>query len=237
MSNSSLSIDTLINRCLIIAGKRNSGKTHLAKHLVKYFLNEFDKVFCISPSAAINKEWHKIIPNPDKTVLDEYNEKWVLDLIGQMSAANKGKNAHSKDQKHVLLILDDIVSSSFVGQHSNALKTLASRGRHVGITILVITQNICSTSPLLRNCADWYLLGRVNRGSMEIMREQFDIFGMKPNEWFAFINKNTTDYKFLVLSQLATKSDSPDEVFGTILVPTNSNGELVEGPKPVCEEK
>ena len=216
---SNLSIDTLVNRCVIIAGKRNSGKSEFAKYLVKTFIKDFDKVFVISPSAVINREWDSIVPNPERTIFGEYDEGWVLDLVKSMASANKGKTAHDATQKHVLLVLDDIVSSSFVGQHSQALKALASRGRHVGISIAVITQNICSTSPLLRNCADWYCVGRINRGSMEILRQQFDIFGMTPNAWYSFISKNTENYKFLVLSQLSTKTDSPNEVYGSFRVP------------------
>ena len=76
---SNLSIDTLINRCIIIAGKRNSGKSEFAKYLVKMFIKDFDKVFVISPSAQINREWDSIIPNPERTVFGEYDENWILD--------------------------------------------------------------------------------------------------------------------------------------------------------------
>ena len=71
----------LQNKSLVILAKRNSGKSHLMKNLLQYSvkINEFQKIFCISPTEKINKFYSDIIP--ENCIFDNYSEEWVLSLI------------------------------------------------------------------------------------------------------------------------------------------------------------
>ena len=82
---------TLQNKALIIIAKRNSGKSILIKYLVEDAIkhNEFNKIFVISSTNAVNHFYNDIIQT--NCIFEKYSDEWTNTLIDKMSEKNKDK--------------------------------------------------------------------------------------------------------------------------------------------------
>lgn len=78
---------------------------------------------------------------------------------------------------HVLLVLDDVVSEETI-RHSPRLNQLAVSGRHVFISVVILSQCVCgsgSVPPTIRNNSDYVMIVKNPRSSSErkLLREQY----------------------------------------------------------------
>ena len=148
----------LKSKAITIIAKRNSGKSYLLKNLLKYSIKikEFNKIYCISPTEKINKFYSDIIP--ENCIFDSYSSEWVLSLIEKMSKINEGKTQQSQNPINCLLILDDCTTDVNMHQEK-AIKMLYTRGRHSFIGVCIISQNLKSVPPSIRNNSDFILTG------------------------------------------------------------------------------
>ena len=136
----------LKNKVICFTAKRNSGKSQLLRYMLLQTKKQFSKIFVICPTECINKFYSDIIP--PENVFDQYSEEWVEALIKKMSEVNAGKT--NKEKKYVELILDDCCSDSNFHQ-SKSLKKLFTRGRHIGLGLLITAQYPYHLPPICRN--------------------------------------------------------------------------------------
>ena len=78
---------------------------------------------------------------------------------------------------HVLCILDDVVSENSI-RHAQALNQLAVSGRHLFITVIILSQCVCgsgSVPPIIRNNADYILVVKNprSRNERKLLEEQY----------------------------------------------------------------
>ena len=123
---------------MIIVGMTACGKTHyLLKMLEEEYRNHFDYIFIVCPTLDDNKTYQnwKYLSDPKVYELpcdhDEVEE--ILQKI-----KNFAKNTNS------LIILDDCAASKDVKNRTSALVDLAFSGRHIGLSTIVITQQLTS---------------------------------------------------------------------------------------------
>ena len=64
----------ILNRCLFLCAKRNSGKSVLLKYIVLAYKHLFDSIFVICPSESINKFYSDIVPKTH--IFEEYSSEW-----------------------------------------------------------------------------------------------------------------------------------------------------------------
>ena len=89
-----------------------------------------------------------------------------------MSKINEGKTKQSHSPIDCLLILDDCTSDVNMHQ-AKGIKMLYTRGRHSFIAVCVISQNIKSVSPTIRNNSDYILTGQLNASNVEQLCESY----------------------------------------------------------------
>ena len=102
----------LLNKTVCLCGKRHSGKSELIKYIVSLYRHQFNKIFVICPSEAVNKFYSQFLPS--ENIFTEYKEEWVDKLMQRLIKINVGKK--DNEAAHILLILDDCVSD--VNMHS-----------------------------------------------------------------------------------------------------------------------
>ena len=107
---------TLVDKCILLCAKRNSGKSQLLRYLVKCEINEFDKIFVISPTECVNAFYSGITSK--ECIFDEYNDDWMMKLISKMTEITS-----KKEKKKVLIILDDCVADTDL-HHVKAFKNI-----------------------------------------------------------------------------------------------------------------
>ena len=132
---------------MLIAGMTACGKTHyLLKMLEENFKVHFDYVFIVCPILLENstyQNWKYLREDPDVFALpcDHDEVDFYLETIVKFAM---GTNS--------LIILDDCASSQTVKNRTSELVKLAFHGRHVGLSTIVITQQLISiTKPCRMN--------------------------------------------------------------------------------------
>jgi hypothetical protein len=205
---------TIVDKCIGLIAKRNSGKSVLLKHLVQSELHKFHKCFVICPTENINRFYKDIVS--EENVFDSYDERWTNKLIDKMTEINSNKPA--KDRKHILLILDDCVSDTNFHQ-SPTIKKLFLRGRHINISLLITTQYIYLISPSMRNNLDYIFCGQMNKQSIDLLCSEFLSGDIDKNEFIKMFNRCTKDYNFLVINNNSVKDDDLNSVYGCIKAP------------------
>lgn len=204
---------TLENKIVCLFGKRNSGKSHLLKYLVDTELYLFNKVFIFSPTEKVNQFYQHAKITHEDCIFDNYNNDWVMKLIEKMTERKMNK----KNNYNVLLILDDCISDYNFHQ-SPSLNILATRGRHLNISLIITCQYIFSVPPIFRTNCDYIFAGQMNKRSMDLL---YDEFGTTDKSEFMEIIKNCTkDYYFLIINCNSVKDTSNlNAIYGKIKVP------------------
>ena len=62
----------LINKTICLCAKRNSGKSQLIKYIVSLYEHQFNKIFVVCPSEAINKFYSQFID--PQNIFEEYSK-------------------------------------------------------------------------------------------------------------------------------------------------------------------
>lgn len=205
---------TLKNKTVSFCAKRGSGKSCLIKYLVSCEKKLFDKTYVICPTERVNHFYSDIVP--ENCIFDHWSEAWVGTLIQKMTQLkSEGKN------KHVLLILDDLVTDVNFGQ-SKTLKLLYSRGRHLNISVILSMQYINSIPPIARGNTDYFLVGQQNAYSIDLLVTEYMAGNIAKKEFIEMYHLNTRDYRFFVIN-CNTVKDNGDlrQIYGSLKTPAS----------------
>lgn len=226
---------SIINKTITLVGKRCSGKSYMLKHILQYEANHFAKIFCICPTELVNHFYSDIIPS--NCIYETYDEEWAEKLITKLTIANCNKKP--EEQKKVLLILDDLIADINIHQ-SKTLRIIYSRGRHIGLSVILTTQYLNSLSPLIRNNSDYVFVGQQNRASVELLQQQFQSGDINKKEFMEMYYRNTTDYNFLLINCNSVKDTDLNSIYGVIKTPDEELDieiEEYEEPEPKPKPK
>ena len=205
----------ILNKTILAVGKRRSGKSELVRYLVKNELRDFKKVFVFSPTEAVHKFYGDFVN--ENCIYHTYEDGLIDKMIEKLSIVNANKTKHNAS--HVLIILDDLINDIDF-HHANGLKKLFSRGRHIFITTIVISQYIYAVPPIVRTNADYIFAGQQNKRSVEIMTDEFLSPNMEKEEFVKMYANATKNYGFLVINQNSISDlDNVNEMYGIVQVP------------------
>lgn len=207
---------SIVNKCVSVVAKRNSGKSFLIKYLVTLTKDKFDKIFVICATEGINHFYQKNDWIPKNCIYEVYNESFIKKLMEQMTRINSNKP--DEERKNVLLILDDLVADKDF-HTSETFKQLFVRGRHINISVIITTQYLKLIPPVSRNNSDFIVVGQLNKQGLDILVEDFCKAGMPKEEFIKIYNTATTDYSFLIINNNSTKTDDINEIYGKIKTP------------------
>ena len=123
---------------MIIVGMTACGKTHyLLEMLEEEYKNHFDYIFIVYATLEDNKTYQdwKYLEDPDVfTIACDQNR--VEETVREAKEFVKNTNS--------LIILDDCAASKDVKKRTSELVKLAFHGRHIGLSTIVITQQLTS---------------------------------------------------------------------------------------------
>jgi hypothetical protein len=207
----------ILNKLFLICGKRESGKSQLLRYIISNNLSKFKAVFLFCPTERINNFYKGLIK--EHNIFDEYNEMWIEDLMNKMIEANAGKK--DNDASHVLLILDDCGSDTQFSK-SKTFKQIATRGRHLKISVIMTAQYLYQLPPIARSNCDYIACGQMNRQALEILTQEFWMGTISKKDFVCMFHNCTNDYKFLLINNNTAKDNSDvDEIYGILSVPKN----------------
>jgi len=196
----------------IISGASGSGKSNLIVNLLKSnkttkdkkhkksYRNAFDNIILVSPSAHTIKDSPlENISNDQK--FDSISEE-VFELVDSMT------DDAIQENKHTLLILDDISSQLRMKENEKILNQLIKNRRHLNLSIWIVTHKSTDASPALRSNANLIFLFRP-KTTREIDTIQSEYMMMSKQRADEIMNAAYKDrYDFLLLdTSLRTGSD------------------------------
>ena len=131
----------------IITGPTNCGKTkYLTEQLRGPFRKVFEYIVLICPTYARNKTYHRFAQGDKRFLVlspDASNSDTINELLTNCAELFSGTNT--------LLILDDCAVSKDLKQRSNKFIDLAFAGRHDGLSVWVLTQQLTSIAKPFRD--------------------------------------------------------------------------------------
>ena len=182
--------------------RRNSGKSHLARHLLYNLLDNdlIDEAFIFSQTEYVSKSFDCL---PSSHVFSG----WKPDIVNKiMKKQEQQVTKKGRDASHrVLLILDDVVGS--LSPTDQTIQKLYTLGRHFNITVICLLQYSKGVlSPCLRCNSDYLFLGRLSTQALGVLYETCHFDGGLP-DFVKFIQKqqSISPYTFLMYDSLTSK--------------------------------
>lgn len=209
----------IVDKAICISAKRASGKSELVKYIITQHSTDFSKIIVISGTEKVNQFYSKIHCINPKFIYDKYDSSFIEALIKNMEKVNQGKTKKDKEFKRVLLVMDDVFSS-FNAHTENSFEKIFTIGRHLGITIIALTQYLMMIPPRCRVNCDWILVSQMNQQSLDILASEFRYGDIDVNEFKKMFLKNTSNYGFLLINANSAKDNSDlNGIYGCIRTP------------------
>jgi hypothetical protein len=182
-----------------ILGKRNSGKTTLlSKMLINDTLlcNKFDEIYIISPTFKYQKLLHKY---EFTHIINEYDNEYLLNLMKDF------ENIESEEKITRLFIFDDCLAEEDFKSNDtgrNAINYMALNGRHLGISLVVLSQKYKGLSTDFRKQIDYLIVFKIyNNDEKKAIYTEYGRQNYK--EFTELLNNSFTDkYDFIVFDNI-----------------------------------
>lgn len=152
---------------MCIVGPRNRGKSLLIRNLLlredllKKTFKKPNYIVIISPNIDVNGDFDEV-DGPNVYKYDHYNPAIVDHLMSSQAKIIKEKGR--KKCPEILVILDDVLDSGALNFHS-AIEKIFSRGRHVNINLILVSQHLNRISRTMRLNNDYFIFFMPNNMS------------------------------------------------------------------------
>ncbi len=203
---------------MVVASKRNSGKTLFVSQLIQALVKT-KKIYVpivYSNTAHLNGDYN-FLPKGLVRPFEPNNLKAMLD---------KQTTLPKSERKPILLVLDDILGDERATGNKEILYAYAM-GRHINVHPVLISQTANRVlTPAIRNNADYFVLSRLNRQQLgevwesitNMEKRDFINFVERVNKHFTFVvvdntghSNDPSDFLLLVRAKLSAEQDKPDD--------------------------
>jgi hypothetical protein len=195
VNNSAVKLPVLKTPNLMsVIAKRNSGKSHMLKHLLAGCMKrkQFKWVIIFS-STAFNGEWAKIVG--DKNVYSEFDPDLITGLL-----ENQAKLVKKKRGKPGLLLMDDMVGTA--NFKSDIMTKIAIASRHYYISCWITCQYYTKVPPTIRQNSDVCLI--LNSIGETIARKLCEEFPSTIHKHYrdieSYVNENTINFGCVMIN-------------------------------------
>lgn len=158
---------------LNVVAPRNSGKTNVLVDLLTrddMFFGKFNLIFIWSKSFLHDSKWRNI-KLPKECVKTDYDPDYTMRLFDIISALVL------KEHFHTLFIFDDMIDQNIMNpSHLGPLESIAARGRHYNISMIILSQMYMRNSSTVRNNATDVLAFRITNS------DEFDKYASENRE-------------------------------------------------------
>lgn len=136
-------LEEITGGILAIIAPTGSGKTVLLKDLLYHIKDQYETIKVFSETAKLQKDYDFI----DRDLIIDFFDEKALDEMWEKHRTEILKTKKIKEK--TLVILDDIINDQNY-KKSKILNDIATGGRHVGLTVILLSQDYNSISPLIR---------------------------------------------------------------------------------------
>jgi hypothetical protein len=101
-------------------------------------------------------------------------------------------------------------------ENSKMLIKCFTRGRHLGLAVLINCQYIYQLPKICRSNLDYVICGMQNENSIQILEEEFNTL-LEPKQFREIYKKATNNYHFLVINCTSVKDNADvNQIYGSI---------------------
>jgi len=185
---------------MVVASKRNSGKTLMISQLIRCLVNS-GKIYApvvYSNTAHLNGDYD-FLPDGLVRKFDPVNLKNLLD---------KQSKIPKEKRPALLLVFDDVLGDERALGNKEILYAYAM-GRHINVHPILISQTANRVlTPPIRNNADYFVLSRLNRQQLGEVWES--ITNMEKRDFVSFVERTNKDFTFVVVDNTGHSNDPAD---------------------------
>ena len=185
---------------MVIASKRNSGKTLFVTQLIQELLRtkKIHVPLVYSNTAHLNGDY-SFLPEGLVRPFKPDNLKRVME---------KQSSTPKATRRPLLVVFDDVLGDGTAEGNKEILYCYAM-GRHINIHPILVSQTANRVlTPAIRNNADYFVLSRLNRQQLQEVWES--ITNMDRKEFIAFVEHTNKNYTFIVVDNTG-HSNEPAE--------------------------
>ena len=207
------------------AAPRDSGKSYMLVKVIKPILSRYEDVHVMCQSLDSNSDYASFMVDPDipeylltkkqkmlrkkftfnkhpssssiQAIMDEMEEEKCTQVVAERF--NTRKKRKIKKCKQVLIILDDCLDTGLLNRQG-ILDTLAERGRHMNISVIITTQVLRKLSLNVRTNSEYmFFFSPFSYSEMEKYLEEFVPRELVKYSRKKFIDIFKTDYQFILV--------------------------------------
>ena len=192
--------DIKVPFAMVIASKRNTGKTLMVSQLIKELVrsNKVHVPLVYSNTAHLNGDYD-FLPKGLVRPFQTSNLKMVME---------KQSRFPKPERKPLLIVFDDVLGDESAQGNKDILYCYAM-GRHINIHPILISQTANRVlTPPIRNNADYFVLSRLNRQQLGEVWES--ITNMDKKEFVSFVELANKNYTFVVVDNTGHSNEPED---------------------------
>lgn len=167
-------------RTIAIVGEKQQGKSNLVWVLALHAGMQFAETWVITQST--DGELANLVNRPCM-VLNAVTEAFFDELIMRQEAQPKPA------RKSILLIFDDFIGTDFDFKSSRAMRVIASRNRHLRISVIFSTQKFREMPDIFRKNAQWWFFGKNVLSSIKQITEELATVQLEPKRMRHILGK------------------------------------------------
>lgn len=219
------------DKLALFFGKRRTGKSFAARWLLFSGRMLFNYALVLT-NTDFNHYWQEYFPSSfvhqfDPLILERLLEAQKAEMDSWIRAGRPRRHNPYK-----LVVLDDVVGQNF--RYVEVINTFATRGRHYGICVLLMTQYPKMINKAVKtNCDFAFVFFQQTGTEKEAIAEEF--FSNAPPdaamamiEEYTEVDLNSQQRELLVLDQMTPSRDLTKKVF--LCQPTDPGEFVVGGP-------
>ena len=185
------------NSTICFLSRRNSGKSHLCRHILFSMIDEFEEMFIVSQTENVS---HSLDFLPSTHIMETWDSKKIQALMTKQETEIK-----KSKPRQICLILDDVIGS--LRPNDPLLNKIFILGRHLKITICLLLQySKACLSPTIRGNIDYLFFNRLPVEGLRVLYEGVHVSGdFKAFQKYILRKQKERPYTFLMYDSLCVK--------------------------------
>lgn len=194
-----------VTATIAIIAPRGSGKSYLCRDLINQ-MRYYPAVCVICPSDKSGSFYNQHIP--DSYIYYEFNDKVIEKIIQRQTKViaklSDPKYKGKKIDPRLLLVLDDVQSSCGDLKKSKPFNDIFTKGRHMGITLIVVIQDSMGLAPSQRSNLDYVFAYSARSGGeiKKLYEHYFNDVGSNIKEFKEILRRATENRSCLVAQKV-----------------------------------
>ncbi len=192
---------------VMVVGKRRFGKSVFTQWCLSYLWKYYPDGAYVFTTTKHN--WFGQQHVPDSRVYPGADFEVINEILRQqMEKWENRKKTGEKELSGVVLIFDDCISERRDSRYSEDMLRLAFNGRHYGISVWLLTQDVKGYFPDIRSNCDYAAITyQLQTRQTKTIRDDWAGFFPDDNQFGDLLRKNTQNYQLLVIDQSEANYD------------------------------